>query len=136
MKRILSTLALVVASIIAIWAMLLPPQGEVSQSVLIEVAQFLLYSATLLGVDIATSPSTRSRNSYERKNRQRGSRTTPSCCMFPLQKGYLVTWLFGYFFVFEQQRMRVCQCDMPSFCYVDLMIVYWIYTFLLSVLRM
>ena len=53
MKQILSTLALVVASIIAIWAMLLPPQGEVSQSVLIEVAQFLLYSATLLGVDIA-----------------------------------------------------------------------------------
>lgn len=53
MKRILSTLALAVASIIAIWAMLLPPQGEVSQSVLIEVAQFLLYSATLLGVDIA-----------------------------------------------------------------------------------
>ena len=46
-------MALVVASIIAIWAMLLPPQGEVSQSVLIEVAQFLLYSATLLGVDIA-----------------------------------------------------------------------------------
>ena len=53
MKWILATLALVVASIIAIWAMLLPPQGEVSQSVLIEVAQFLLYSATLLGVDIA-----------------------------------------------------------------------------------
>jgi hypothetical protein len=53
MKKILSALALVVASIIAIWAMLLPPQGEVSQSVLIEVAQFLLYSATLLGVDIA-----------------------------------------------------------------------------------
>jgi len=53
MKQVLSTLALVVASIIAIWAMLLPPQGEVSQSVLIEVAQFLLYSATLLGVDIA-----------------------------------------------------------------------------------
>ena len=52
-KEILSALALVVASIIAIWAMLLPPQGEVSQSVLIEVAQFLLYSATLLGVDIA-----------------------------------------------------------------------------------
>ena len=51
MKKILATLALVVASIIAIWAMLLPPQGEVSQSVLIEVAQFLLYSATLLGVD-------------------------------------------------------------------------------------
>ena len=51
MKKILSALALVVASIIAIWAMLLPPQGEVSQSVLIEVAQFLLYSATLLGVD-------------------------------------------------------------------------------------
>lgn len=52
-KEILSALALVVASIIAIWALLLPPQGEVSQSVLIEVAQFLLYSATLLGVDIA-----------------------------------------------------------------------------------
>jgi len=52
-KETLAVLALVVASIIAIWAMLLPPQGEVSQSVLIEVAQFLLYSATLLGVDIA-----------------------------------------------------------------------------------
>lgn len=52
-KELLSALALAVASIIAIWALLLPPQGEVSQSVLMEVAQFLLYSATLLGVDIA-----------------------------------------------------------------------------------
>ena len=30
-KEILSAVALIVASIIAIWAMLLPPQGEVDQ---------------------------------------------------------------------------------------------------------
>ena len=50
-KSILAAIALVVASTIAIWAMLLPPQGEVSQSVLIEIAQFLVFAATLLGVD-------------------------------------------------------------------------------------
>ncbi len=52
-KSILAAIALVVASTIAIWAMLLPPQGEVSQSVLIEIAQFLVFAATLLGVDAA-----------------------------------------------------------------------------------
>ena len=52
-KSILAAIALAVASTIAIWAMLLPPQGEVSQSVLIEIAQFLVFAATLLGVDAA-----------------------------------------------------------------------------------
>jgi hypothetical protein len=52
-KSILAAIALVVASTIAIWAMLLPPQGEVSQSILIEIAQFLVFAATLLGVDAA-----------------------------------------------------------------------------------
>ena len=52
-KEVLATVALAVAGLIAIWAMLLPPQGEVSQSVLIEIAQFLVFSATLLGVDCA-----------------------------------------------------------------------------------
>ena len=50
-KEILSAVSLIVASIIAIWAMLLPPQGEVDQSVLITIAQFLVFAATLLGVD-------------------------------------------------------------------------------------
>ena len=50
-KEILSAGALIVASIIAIWAMLLPPQGEVDQSILITIAQFLVFAATLLGVD-------------------------------------------------------------------------------------
>ena len=50
-KEILSSVALIVASIIAIWAMLLPPQGEVDQSILITIAQFLVFAATLLGVD-------------------------------------------------------------------------------------
>ena len=50
-KEILSAVALLVASIIAIWAMLLPPQGEVDQSILITIAQFLVFAATLLGVD-------------------------------------------------------------------------------------
>jgi hypothetical protein len=52
-KSILAAVALAVASTIAIWAMLLPPQGEVSQSILIEIAQFLVFAATLLGVDAA-----------------------------------------------------------------------------------
>ena len=39
------------AGIIAVWAMLLPPQGEVDQSILITIAQFLVFAATLLGVD-------------------------------------------------------------------------------------
>ena len=50
-KEILSAVALIVASIIAIWAMLLPPQGKVDQSILITIAQFLVFAATLLGVD-------------------------------------------------------------------------------------
>lgn len=50
-KEILSAVALIVAGIIAVWAMLLPPQGEVDQSVLITIAQFLVFAATLLGVD-------------------------------------------------------------------------------------
>ena len=39
------------ASLLAIWALLLPPQGEIDQSVLFSIAQFLVFSATLLGVD-------------------------------------------------------------------------------------
>jgi Fe2+ transport system protein B len=50
-KEILSAAALIVAGIIAVWAMLLPPQGEVDQSILITIAQFLVFAATLLGVD-------------------------------------------------------------------------------------
>ena len=50
-KEILSAVALVVASIIAVWAMLLPPQGEIDQSILITIAQFLVFAATLLGAD-------------------------------------------------------------------------------------
>ena len=50
-KEILSAVALIVAGIIAGWAMLLPPQGEVDQSILITIAQFLVFAATLLGVD-------------------------------------------------------------------------------------
>lgn len=50
-KEILSAVSLIVAGIIAVWAMLLPPQGEVDQSILITIAQFLVFAATLLGVD-------------------------------------------------------------------------------------
>jgi Fe2+ transport system protein B len=50
-KEILSAVALIVAGIIAVWAMLLPPQGEVDQSILITIAQFLVFAAPLLGVD-------------------------------------------------------------------------------------
>ena len=50
-KETLAALALAVASLLAIWALLLPPQGEIDQSVLFSIAQFLVFSATLLGVD-------------------------------------------------------------------------------------
>ena len=50
-KEILSAVALIVAGIIAVWAMLLPPQGEVDPSILNTIAQFLVFAATLLGVD-------------------------------------------------------------------------------------
>lgn len=54
-KKALATLALVVAGVLSIWAMLLPPQGEIDQSVLLAVAQFLVFSATLLGVELAVN---------------------------------------------------------------------------------
>ena len=50
-KEILAAFALVVASIIAVWAMLLPQEGEIDQSILITIAQFLVFAATLLGVE-------------------------------------------------------------------------------------
>lgn len=52
-KEILATLSIAVAAVLSIWAMLIPPQGEIDQSVLLAVAQFLVFAATLLGVEIA-----------------------------------------------------------------------------------
>ncbi len=49
-KEILALLALIVASVLAIWGMLLPPVGAVEQNLLILVAQFLVFAATLLGI--------------------------------------------------------------------------------------
>jgi hypothetical protein len=43
----------VVGSAIAIIALFIPPQGEIDTSVLILVAQILVFAATLLGVDSA-----------------------------------------------------------------------------------
>jgi hypothetical protein len=52
-KNILATFATTAATVLSIWALLLPPQGEIDQSVLFVIAQFLLFAATLLGVDFA-----------------------------------------------------------------------------------
>lgn len=49
-KEILACMALIVASVLAIWGMLLPPVGAVEQNLLILVAQFLVFAATLLGI--------------------------------------------------------------------------------------
>ena len=49
-KEILALMALIVASVLAIWGMLLPPVGAVEQNLLILVAQFLVFAATLLGI--------------------------------------------------------------------------------------
>ena len=53
-RELLAAWALMVASIALIGA-LLPPQGEISQSVLVAIAQFLVFAATLLGVDVAVN---------------------------------------------------------------------------------
>lgn len=49
-KEILAATALIVASVLAVWGMLLPPVGDVEQNLLILVAQFLVFAATLLGI--------------------------------------------------------------------------------------
>ena len=49
-KEILASTALIVASVLAIWGMLLPPVGDVEQNLLILVAQFLVFAATLLDI--------------------------------------------------------------------------------------
>ena len=49
-KESLACMALIVASVLAIWGMLLPPVGAVEQNLLILVAQFLVFAATLLGI--------------------------------------------------------------------------------------
>ena len=50
MKAFLAVFSLVVAALLSVWAMLLPPQGEVDSSILMLVAQFLVFAATLLGL--------------------------------------------------------------------------------------
>ena len=52
-KNILASFATIAATVLSVWALLLPPQGEIDQSVLFVLAQFLLFAATLLGVDLA-----------------------------------------------------------------------------------
>lgn len=52
-KEILATAAVTMASVLSVTALLIPPQGEIDASVLYVVAQFLLFSGTMLGVDVA-----------------------------------------------------------------------------------
>ena len=49
-KAVLAATALIVASMLAVWGMLLPPVGDVEQNLLILIAQFLVFAATLLGI--------------------------------------------------------------------------------------
>ena len=51
-KNALAIFTVIVAAVLSIWALLLPPQGKIDQSVLFLTAQFLLFAATLLGVDL------------------------------------------------------------------------------------
>ncbi|MCF2562528.1 hypothetical protein I6E12_00140 [Prevotella brevis] len=50
MKRILSVASFVCAIFFAAAGMMMPPQGEISGSVLILVAQLLILCATFLGI--------------------------------------------------------------------------------------
>lgn len=52
-KEILAFAALVVASFLALWALIIPPEGVIDKSVLLAVAQFLVFSATMVGVKLA-----------------------------------------------------------------------------------
>ena len=50
MKKYLSVASFVSALVFAAWGLWMPPQGEISGSVLILVAQFLVLCATFLGI--------------------------------------------------------------------------------------
>ncbi len=49
-KEIQAAFALTIAALLSVWAMLLPPQGDIEENMLILIAQFLVFAATLLGV--------------------------------------------------------------------------------------
>ena len=51
MQMLLALIALLFAIILVATSLFLPPQGEVSESVIYIFAQLLIFSATLLGVD-------------------------------------------------------------------------------------
>lgn len=51
MKKYLALASWVVAVMLAVVSLLLPPKGVIDSSVLILVAQFLVLSATFLGVE-------------------------------------------------------------------------------------
>ena len=50
-KSALATASFVVAVLLTFAALILPPPGEIDSSVLLVVAQFLILTATLLGVE-------------------------------------------------------------------------------------
>ena len=52
MKKYLACAAFVFACLLVAVNMFMPPQGEVQQSIIYIFAQLLLFSATLLGVDM------------------------------------------------------------------------------------
>ena len=49
-KAALAAVSLVTGSFTCTAALFIPPEGEIDQSVLIVIGQFLVFSATLLGV--------------------------------------------------------------------------------------
>jgi hypothetical protein len=49
-KELQAAFALVIAALLSVWAMLLPPKGDIEENMLILIAQFLVFAATLLGV--------------------------------------------------------------------------------------
>ena len=49
-KEVLAAAALLMAGVLALWGMLLPPAGDIENNMLVLIAQFLVFAATLLGV--------------------------------------------------------------------------------------
>ena len=67
-KEIIAFFLAVVAAAVGVIALFMPPQGEVAESVLILVGQYLLFIATLLGVNGALemhAERLRHRRNYE-----------------------------------------------------------------------
>lgn len=51
-KHFQSTASLLVGAVLSITSLFIPPEGEIAESVIIMTAQFLIFTATMEGVEL------------------------------------------------------------------------------------